>query len=337
MKDTVWLRGERAPRKDVTIVEEGAEKFVFTENGEKREVEGWRVRAVRHADSPRELRAALARIPEGDFATAEKQLDLLVQKENAPEWLKIHASFHRANAQRLRASLEGTGHYEAASLLGKWLERHGDHRLAPAARFARGEGLLESDLAEAYTEFTRLAELPGEPWQLLARWGHAKGGIMGRPSIELKEKARSFEKLEAEALAAEWGHEAAQLARIGRAEMAGALGAPGDGALLLAEVLDLEAWQGTPARVRAWNVLAELCVDMGGRTPDGAATTVGLLAALPFWMKVVRYSVGLPLERARALAGAHKASLAAGAKGRAAHLKKELLGRFATSTWAKSL
>jgi hypothetical protein len=328
-KDTVWLRGERAPRTDVAILDESAVKFVFEEKGKKVEVEGWRVRSVKHADSPPELGQALARIPQGDFATAEKALGDLAARENAPAWLKVHASFHRANARRLRASLEGTGHEEALDLLSKSVVD--GHWLQPSALLAIGEVGLELG-ASAKNAFGLLLTQPsfGEPWRKLGLWGHAL-------TKEPEKTVELLEKLEKEALATEWCHEAAQLARIGRAEALAKLGKTTEGAQLLAEAVDFPAWQGTPARARALNVLADLVCDLGGKNPDGTPTPAGLIAALPFWTKVVRYSSYLPLERARALAGAHKASLAAGATGRAAHMKKELTARFPASRWAKSV
>jgi tetratricopeptide (TPR) repeat protein len=337
-KDTVWLRGERAPRKDVAILDENAVKFVFEEKGKKVEVEGWRVRSVRHADSPPELAQALARIPQGDFATAEKALEALSQRENAPAWLKTHASFHQANARRLRASLEGTGNEEAVSLLEKWfeLEKGTEHWLHPSAALAWGEAALAGGL-EAGPAFRLLEEGHASaswPWRLLGEWGRGSRLMQAQ---EFEKAASLFEKLETTALAQEYGHEAAQLARIGRAEALGKLGKTREGAQLLAEAVDYDAWQGTPARARGLNVLADLVCDLGGRNPDGTPTPAGLIAALPFWTKVVRYSSHLPLERARALAGAHKASLAAGATGRAAHMKKELTARFPSSKWAKGV
>ena len=85
------------------------------------------------------------------------------------------------------------------------------------------------------------------------------------------------------------------------------------------------------------NLLGDLCLEMGGRQEDSAPNKEGLLAGLPFWLKVVRHAPLDPIERPRALHYAYKASLVAEKKERAALLRGELESRFAGSRWTKAL
>ncbi len=330
MADTIWIRGEAAPRA-VTVREEGVAKVIYEEGEEKHEVESWRVRWLRHGDAPAELDEALARVTFGDMKAAEEVLSGL-SKRDGPTWLAVHAGFHAANARRLRALLEGKGHDEALERLVAWRKQHGDHFFAPQAALAAGEAALEAGVA-ANGHFEALVAGGGAPWKLLGRWGLARCKSLKDADGALAD----LEKLEKDALADEWGNEAAQLARVERARVLLGKGSHEEAAKLLNDVIELEAWVGTPARVRALNLLAEVCVALGGRAEDGKPRPEGLLAASPFWLRVVRYAPLDPIERPRALAGAYRASVAGGATERAEVFKSELLGRFGGSRWAQGI
>src|ERR1700722_18824713 len=98
---------------------------------------------------------------------------MLAVLETHEGWLRPHAGFHRANARRLRAELEGKGHDEALSALKAWREREGEHFLAPLAALATGEAaILARDFDLARAEFARLAKYDGAG--LTARLGLAR-------------------------------------------------------------------------------------------------------------------------------------------------------------------
>jgi hypothetical protein len=327
MADTIWIRGEKAPR-TVTISVEGAAKVVYEEAGKKQEVESWRVRWFKHGDTPPELDEALARVTFGDMKGAE---EVLAGLERSSGWLPAHASFHHANARRLRALLEGKGHDEALERLVAWRKQHADHFLAPLAALAAGEAALEAGVAAA-GHFEALVKEAGTPWRLLGRWGLARCKALK----DIEGALADLEKLEKEALADEWGNEAAQLARVERASILFKQGKHEESAKLLSDVIELEAWVGTPARARALNLLADVCVALGGQE-DGKPKPEGLIAASPFWLRVVRHAPLDPIERPRALAGAYRASVAAGMSERAHVFKSELVGRFGGSRWAQGI
>ncbi|MEZ0226995.1 MAG: hypothetical protein ACAI25_00095, partial [Planctomycetota bacterium] len=143
MTDYIWLRGEKEPFGDVTLVSEGAREVVVTLKGVKKTIPASEVRALWHGDAPGDLDHALRRMEKGDFRAAEKLLEPFEKREG---WLRAHAGYHRANARRLRAELEGTGHDEALALLKAWREREGDHWLAPLAAIATGDAaILQKD------------------------------------------------------------------------------------------------------------------------------------------------------------------------------------------------
>src|SRR4051812_46905989 len=151
--DTVWLRGERAPRRPVEITSERLATVGWTaEDGSKHEVKAWTVRSIER-DRPRELEEALALVATGDYAGAEKAL-AAVALLSSTAWVGVHAAFVRANARRLRARLEGTGHDEAHAWLSAWLEKNPDHFLTPGAFVAAGDAALRTgDVEKAKSWF----------------------------------------------------------------------------------------------------------------------------------------------------------------------------------------
>src|SRR4051812_2898427 len=122
MADMIWLRGQQ-PEMDIELVTEGASEVVFKRAGKTTTVAAQDVLTLRHGDMPHALAHALERMDKGDFKAAENLLEPLAATEG---WLGAHAGFHRANARRLRAELEGKGHDEALALLDAWREKHAD-------------------------------------------------------------------------------------------------------------------------------------------------------------------------------------------------------------------
>jgi predicted negative regulator of RcsB-dependent stress response len=333
-KDLIQLRGEASPRTNVTIVEENATHVRFQQGEAKKQADSWKVRWMRRDGTPEDYEKALAAIPRGDFATAELAMTR-VYKAERPDWLMAYAWFHSANTRRLQALQEGAGHADAWRALSQWRSENEDHFFAPHAALAAGEAALEAGLLdESKTAFEALAKNAGVPWQLLGRWGLARvTAAKGDRDAALAD----LEKTEKDALADEWSHEAAQLCRISRAEVLASQRKIEAAAKLLTDVIELEAWAHTPAKNKALNLLGDLCLEMGGRQEDSAPNKEGLLAGLPFWLKVVRHAPLDPIERPRALHYACKASEAAGNKERAEILRGELKSRFASSRWTKGL
>lgn len=318
--DRIWIRGEKTPR-DVKVVTDTWRTMTYEEAGKKTTIDGWRVRRVWREGTPAAIDDGLAMMESGDFAGAAKHFDLL----KGPD-----AAFHRANARRLQAEMEGEGGADALAALCEWLDKNGDHRLAPLAALAASEIVVESG-GPARDVLAPFLDAKASPWSLHARvvlsWKHVR-------RVDAKDHPAAAERelvaVEREGLEHEFGHEAAQRARIARARAIGG-GQPRDGAKLLAEVVDHEAWIDTPARLEALNVLGDLMHDAAGRGTDG------LVAALPFRLKVIRYATAQPLERARALGGAVRALAAVGSTDSAATFKRELLHHYAGSKWAKGI
>ncbi|HZV01584.1 MAG TPA: tetratricopeptide repeat protein [Planctomycetota bacterium] len=326
-KDLIQLRGEASPRTNVTIVEENATHVRFHQGEAKKQAESWKVRWMRRDGTPAEYDEALKAIPKGDWASAEKLLSGIEQ--TAP------VALQRANVKRLRALDEGEGHALAYKDLAAWRAKNEDHFFAPHAALAAGEAALEAGLLdESKTAFEALAKNAGVPWQLLGRWGLAR--VMAAKGDKDTALA-DLEKTEKDALADEWSNEAAQLCRISRAEILASQRKIEAAAKLLTDVIELEAWAHTPAKNKALNLLGDLCLEMGGRQEDSAPNKEGLLAGLPFWLRVVRHAPLDPIERPRALHYACKASEAAGNKERAEILRGELRSRFASSRWTTGL
>lgn len=330
MSDFVWLRGEQQPLAGVRIITEGAHQLALERAGKLTAVPARDVSALRHGDTPGELDHALQRMERGDFPAAERLLTPLEQRGG---WLRAHAGFHRANARRLRAELEGTGHDEALGLLVAWREREGEHWLAPCAAVATGDAALVAGRHElARAEFARLAGY-GEHLALASRLGLARVQLASSqdpaPAIE------ELEAIENDALGP--GElETILLARITRAAALGSHGAANDGLDLLLPLLD------TPGMVRscwhgaALNTIATLVADLAGRAPDGSAQPHARMAASYFVNRALRYTSTQPLERARTLALAVEANGLAGRADIALMARTELGRRFPTSKyWAR--
>jgi len=320
MKDYIWLRDEARPF-EVELVSEGARQITFKRGGELGTVATKDVRGHRHGDTPGELDHALERMDKGDFPAAERLLAPLAEAEG---WVRAHAGFHRANARRLRAELEGTGHDEALALLDRWRAREGEHFLAPYATTAMAEAALAAGQHDrARLEFERLA---GYGLALASRLGLARVGERVTPGGAIEELAR----IEVAALELR-DVDVAMLSRITRASALGKTGRAKEGADLLLELLDSKslvrsAWHGA-----VLNAIASLIADLAGRLPDGAAKPEARVAASYYVNRALRYTSTQPLERAKTLALAVEANTLAGRHDIAIMAKSELGRRYATS------
>ncbi len=322
MTDWVWRRGEERPF-EVELVREGALVIEFMRGGKLGAIATKELRGYRRGDTPGELDHALLRMDKGDFPAAER---LLAPLADGDGWVRAHAGFHRANARRLRAELEGTGHDEALALLDRWRAREGEHFLAPYAATAMAEAALAAGQHQrALSEFERLA---GYGLALASRLGVARVRLASRedPSSVLEELAR----IEAAALDAR-DVDVAMLARITRASALGKTGRAKEGADLLLELLETKSlvrscWHGA-----VLNAIASLIADLAGRLPDGAAKPEARVAASYYINRALRYTQTQPLERAKTLALAVEANTLAGRHDIAIMAKSELGRRYATS------
>jgi hypothetical protein len=329
MADMIWIRGETQPFVDVTLVSEGAKEVVYERAGKRTSVKHADVRQLRHGDTPAELDHAFRRMEKGDFKAAEKLLEPL---ESRGGWVRAHAGFHRANARRLRAELEGTGHDEALGWLKTWAEREGDHYLAPMATLVTGDAALvagKHDVARA--AFERLARY-GEHTTLASRLGLARVDLAtGKDGVVAK-----LEAIENDALVPPGDADIVLLARITRAQALGKAEEPRKGLELLLPLLDTPGILRSPWHGAMLNTIAELFADFAGRGPDGAAKPQARLAAITFINRAVRYAADQPVERAKTLAMAVEANTLAGRDDIAALAKAELVRRFPTSVHAKA-
>lgn len=344
MKDLVWLSGEAEPFADVELISEGARELVFTRGGERVTVPARAVRAYRHGDTPPELDHALQRMERGDFAAAERLLAPLVAGEG---WVRAHAGFHRANARRLRAELEGTGHAEGLQWLAAWRAQEGEHWLAPLAAVAEGDAALAAgQLDVARAAFERLAGF-AERGALTARLGLARvalarlgsaaqaapgGAALGedRPDAGLAGLIGELETLEEDALVP-GDLDTVLLARVARAGALSRRGAPQDGLELLLPLLDTPGFVRSPWQGAVLNAIPELIADLAGRAADGSATREARVAASYFVNRALRYGEAQPLERARTLALAVEVNTLSGREDIALMARTELGRRFPTS------
>ncbi|HZU99378.1 MAG TPA: hypothetical protein VFF73_21905 [Planctomycetota bacterium] len=327
MADMIWIRGEQ-PFADATIVSETSKEVVYERAGKKTTVPSRDVRALRHGDTPGELEHAFRRMEKGDFRAAEKLLEPL---ESRGGWVRAHAGFHRANARRLRAELEGTGHDEALALLQAWSEREGDHYLAPMVTLVTGDAALvagKHDVARG--AFERLAKY-GEHTSLASRLGLARVDLATGKDVVAK-----LEAIENDALVPPGDADIVSLARITRAAALGKAEEPRKGLELLLPLLDTPGILRSPWHGAMLNTIAELFADFAGRGPDGAAKPQARLAAITFINRAVRYAADQPVERAKTLAMAVEANTLAGRDDIAALAKAELVRRFPTSVYAKA-
>ncbi len=327
MTDYIWLHGEKEPFGDVTIVSEGAREIVYTRGGTKKTVPSSDVRTLWHGEAPGELDHALRRMEKGEFKAAEALLEPLEKREG---WVRTHAGFHRANARRLRAELEGTGHDEAIALLKAWREREGDHWLAPAAAIATGDAAVlagQHDLAK--TEYGRVA---GYGDKLAARRGLARVALA--TSTDAAPVLAELEAIENDALET-GGVDAILISRITRAAWMGKNGKAKEGLELLVPLVDTPAMVASTWHGAVLNTIVELIADLTGRMPDGSARPEARVAASYYANRAIRYASAQPVERARTLAFAVEANTLAGRHDIALMAKTELQRRFPTSTFAK--
>lgn len=331
MADLIWLRAEKQPFTDVTIVSEGAREVVYKRGGESATVATKDVRDLRHGDMPGEVDHALRRMEKGDFKAADK---LLAPLEAREDWVRAYAGYHRANARRLLAELEGTGHDEGLALLKAWREREGEHYLAPLVAMVTGDAALVAknhDLAKA--EFTRLATY-GDHAALASRLGLARVALATTtdPTAAIAE----LEAIENGAL--DVGDSDMVLhARITRAAALGKKGSAKAGLDLLLPLVETPGMVASSWHGAALNTIAELIADLAVRGPDGSAKPAARVAASYFINRAVRYASSQPVERARTLALAVEANTLSGRADVALMVKTELGRRFPTSTYAKAL
>lgn len=328
MSDMIWVRGEK-PAANVTLVSEGAREVVFERDGAKTTVASKDVRALRHGDTPGELDHALQRMEKGDFPAAER---LLAGLEARGGWLAAHAGFHRANARRLRAELEGTGHDEALALLEAWREKNEDHHLAPLAALVAGDAaLVAKDLDRARAEFERLAAF-GDHVALPARLGLARAKLASSDTAD--EALHELGAIEKDAVAAA-DRDVVALARISRAAALGKKGSAKQGLDLLLPLLEGQGIVASPWHGAILNTIAELVADLAGRAEDGSAKPHARVAASYYVNRALRYATAQPVERARTLALAVEANTLSGREDIALMARTELGRRFPTSVYAR--
>lgn len=326
MKDWIWLAGEARPF-EVELVREGALELEFRHAGEPCTVATRDLRGYRRGDTPGELDHALERMDKGDFPAAERLLGRLEERD---DWVRAHAGFHRANARRLRAQLEGTGHDEALALLDRWRAREGEHFFAPYATTAAAEAALAAGQhGRARAEFERLTSY-GAHLALASRLGVARAMLASgeEPGAALEELAR----IELAAFGP-GDVDTAMLARITRASALGRTGRAEEGAQLLLELLETKGLARSCWHAAVLNALAGVIADLAGRLPDGSARPEARVAASYYINRALRYGTPQPVERARTLALAVEANTLAGRHDIAVMAKSELGRRYATSRY----